>query len=568
MTKDLKASAVLIMGILLLQGCAALTPRKAMEAEGTADSRPANSYYYFAEAQLAKKKADTDRTIYFYKKATESQPDSIYLKKELALEYLRNEEAANALKVVEEMLTLDPENVTGWILYGRIQQKQNLLKEAIRAYSKVIELDKSQENVYMLLGGIYLQQDRLGSAEKLFKTAIQEFPSSYAAHYFLGKVYARQQRPVLAEGEFKQALQIEPALLEPRFELLELYRRQGKTNVIIKTYEEILEKNPGNIRASLELGLFLWKEGRKEEAQRIFIDLGRRSEDHFNVILRVIQNYLEPDRYDDAVIVIEGMLQGAPDSLDLHHLAGVAYYGKKNNEKAFEHFSQVTPESRFYEDSVVHLAFLQRDKGQRDSAVELLEKAVESRPDNADLLYYLATFYEESEDYDMAEDVLKRAIIIEPEETRLHFRLGVVYDKWGKKEDSIQSMKTVIKLDPKHANALNYLGYTYADLGQNLDEAERLVKEALKQKPEDGYITDSLGWVYYQRGEYGKALEILKHAVELVPDDPIILEHLGDAYLKMNDRENALKYYRMSLEKNNKDRLGIEEKIKRLEGEI
>ena len=62
-------------------------------------------------------------------------------------------------------------------------------------------------------------------------------------------------------------------------------------------------------------------------------------------------------------------------------------------------------------------------------------------------------------------------------------------------------MQKVIALDPKHANALNYLGYTYADLGRNLDEAERLVKEALKYKPNDGYITDSLGWVYYKKGQ-------------------------------------------------------------------
>ena len=43
-------------------------------------------------------------------------------------------------------------------------------------------------------------------------------------------------------------------------------------------------------------------------------------------------------------------------------------------------------------------------------------------------------------------------------------------------------MKTVIRLDEKDANALNYLGYTYAELGENLDEAERLIKAALEAK--------------------------------------------------------------------------------------
>jgi Tfp pilus assembly protein PilF len=125
----------------------------------------------------------------------------------------------------------------------------------------------------------------------------------------------------------------------------------------------------------------------------------------------------------------------------------------------------------------------------------------------------------------------------------------------------MEAMRKVIAIDPKHSNALNYLGYTYADLGQNLDEAEKLIKEALKYKPDDGYITDSLGWVYYKKGDFEKALQYLQKAVEIVPDDPIMLEHLGDAYLKLNDKINALKYYKKSLQHKEKDKEELEKKI-------
>jgi tetratricopeptide (TPR) repeat protein len=125
-------------------------------------------------------------------------------------------------------------------------------------------------------------------------------------------------------------------------------------------------------------------------------------------------------------------------------------------------------------------------------------------------------------------------------------------------------MRTVIRLDPKDANALNYLGYTYADLGKNLDEAERLVQEALKHKPEDGYIIDSLGWVYYKKGNYEKALEILEKAVSLVPDDPTILEHLGDAYIKLNDKKKALDIYKKSLLNAQNGKEGLRKKIREI----
>ena len=122
-------------------------------------------------------------------------------------------------------------------------------------------------------------------------------------------------------------------------------------------------------------------------------------------------------------------------------------------------------------------------------------------------------------------------------------------------------MQKVIALDPKNANALNYLGYTYADMGENLDEAESLIREALKHKPDDGYITDSLGWVLYKKGLFQEALIYLEKAVQLTSEDPIILEHLGDAYLKVDDKENALKYYQESLRKKTKDTEIIENKI-------
>jgi Flp pilus assembly protein TadD len=125
-------------------------------------------------------------------------------------------------------------------------------------------------------------------------------------------------------------------------------------------------------------------------------------------------------------------------------------------------------------------------------------------------------------------------------------------------------MKMVIQLSPDDAEALNYLGYTYADLGINLDEAETLIQTALQLKPNDGYITDSLAWVYFKRGNYTEALQLLQKAIKLVPDDPIILEHLGDVYQKLDRKEKAINYYKRSLDNNAKDRDTLKVKIRKL----
>ena len=79
---------------------------------------------------------------------------------------------------------------------------------------------------------------------------------------------------------------------------------------------------------------------------------------------------------------------------------------------------------------------------------------------------------------------------------------------------------------------LNYLGYSWIDQGANLDEGMRMIRRAVEQRPDDGYIVDSLGWAYYRIHNYEEAVKQLERAVELKPDDPTINDHLGDVYWK------------------------------------
>jgi len=60
-----------------------------------------------------------------------------------------------------------------------------------------------------------------------------------------------------------------------------------------------------------------------------------------------------------------------------------------------------------------------------------------------------------------------------------------------------------------------------------------MIKRAVEQRPDDGYIVDSLGWAYFRLGNYEEAVKNLDRAVELKPTDPTINDHLGDAYWKV-----------------------------------
>ena len=124
-------------------------------------------------------------------------------------------------------------------------------------------------------------------------------------------------------------------------------------------------------------------------------------------------------------------------------------------------------------------------------------------------------------------------------------------------------MQKVIDANPHNASALNFLGYTYAEQNKNLDEAEILVRKAIEVKPNDGYITDSLGWVLFQQGRIAEALKTLEKADRLAPDEPVILEHLGDAYLKNAEKQKALEVYQRALESDREEDEEIKDRLRK-----
>jgi len=148
--------------------------------------------------------------------------------------------------------------------------------------------------------------------------------------------------------------------------------------------------------------------------------------------------------------------------------------------------------------------------------------------------------------------------------------LGAMYDDAKNKEKTIAQMQKAIEINPKNAQALNYLGYTWAEMGVRLEEAERLILRALEIEPNDGYFIDSLGWVYYQKGDHQRAVEQLERAVELSNEDAAIVEHLGDAYEKVGKSDKALERYRQALKNAKEEELAkrLREKIARLEKKI
>ena len=90
--------------------------------------------------------------------------------------------------------------------------------------------------------------------------------------------------------------------------------------------------------------------------------------------------------------------------------------------------------------------------------------------------------------------------------------------------------------------------YCWIDQGINLEEGMRLIRRALEQRPDDGFIVNSLGWAYYRISNYDEAVKQLERAVELKPDDATIHDHLGDAYWRTGRKADARVQWRQAID--------------------
>ena len=178
-----------------------------------------------------------------------------------------------------------------------------------------------------------------------------------------------------------------------------------------------------------------------------------------------------------------------------------------------------------------------------NDALAVLQDILRQRPAWVDAHVATGDILRQEKKYSKAvaaySNALKHTAADKAENWAIHYSRGIAFDRDKKWDAAEQDFKKALELRPNDPNVLNYLGYSYLDRGVKVPEARKLIEDAYKQRPNDGYIIDSFGWALYMSGEYEQAVISLEKAIEASPSDGTINEHLGDAYWKMGRRNEA-----------------------------
>jgi tetratricopeptide (TPR) repeat protein len=225
-------------------------------------------------------------------------------------------------------------------------------------------------------------------------------------------------------------------------------------------------------------------------------------------------------------------------------------------DRAIEAYQTIGASSTRYLAVQQKIAALMVDQGQKTQAIEtlrgLIALATLSPAQKIDTLMQIGDIYRENEDFKPALAAYNQAIELidgppRAEHWDLLYARGMTLERLKRWDEAERDLEAALKFQPEHPYILNYLGYSWADQGINLDQAMKLLLKAVAIVPDDGYITDSVGWVYYRQGKFDEAVKYLERAVELLPYDATVNDHLGDAYWQVGRKREANFQWRRAL---------------------
>lgn len=418
---------------------------------------------------------------------------------------------------------------------------------------------------YLNLAYFYLKQLKKPElAVKYAEQAVTVDPKNFTGYQTLFEVYMALKQKKEAESTLLKAEKLESK--DPNFWLslvdlaIELYSNNQESfpPQRVADVDPLLKKaadyavNDGNIYARIADDYVLIDQ--VASAIPFYLRTLELNKENADVRYKLAQSFLKTGQRDQAIRSLEEMVKANPLKFEIYEFLARLYEEAGNKARALANYEQALLLAPNQPENYLHTAGVELELKQYDRAISTLEEARRRFPVpqiTYSLAIALSTAKRFSDALPIFEAALQDAQSNEEEllDGNFYFNYGATAEQAGLVEKAATLLKKSIELDPsKAAQAYNYLGYMWVDRNMNLDEAGLMIKKALEIEPENGAYLDSLGWFYFKKGDFNRAVAELLHAADLIdPPDPVVYEHIGDAYHSLGDGPQALSFWQKAL---------------------
>src|SRR5713101_1853091 len=438
------------------------------------------------------------------------------------------------------------------------------VEDAVKLAERVIQVDKNDRIARLVLGVRAIKQKQYPVARRELAFLIRTPTTDLAATLLSAWTQASPTEAKLATDSIDKLAGADWYAIFKDLHSALILDVAGQKKEAAKRFERSYKLDPTALRVAQSYGSFLSRQGNNAEALKVFVAFDETLPRH----PLIVEATNEVKAGKKLAVMVDTPQAGAAEALyglgaalgrrggeDLgliylqlalylapsHPLAllslGDLYEAMKKPELANKTYERVPLNSPLQRNAQIQLALNLDALDRTDEAKASLEKLIAANPTDLEAIMALGNVLRGRKQFAECADVYSKGVdtISKPEKSNwvIHYFRGICYERakqWAKAETDL---KKSLELYPEQPHVLNYLGYSWIDQGLNLDEGMRMIKRAVEQRADDGYIVDSLGWAYYRLGNIEEAVKQLERAVELKPEDPTINDHLGDAYWRI-----------------------------------
>jgi tetratricopeptide (TPR) repeat protein len=508
------------------------TASLAATAMETAQSLSGN----YLAGRSATQAKDSASAAAYLEAAMKQDPGNPGIVEQLFLMRLTNGDVAAAEQLAPDVLKYNSQHrmarlVTGLKAFRDKKYEEARASFAEAAYTPLGELTSTMLTAWTYVGEGSLnaalkELDKLDSNENFAN--FKSFQSALVADYL--------NSPVRAEAAYRKAYSQGSGSLRVVQAYGNYLERSGKFDEAAKVYDDFLAKTddyPLVAKTKADLAL-----KQKPEA---FVSSPERGVGETLSSLAAIMN--DDQSIDIALLYSRLALDHGANQVVTQTMLGDVLSGMKRYEDSIAAYEAVPADSPLRAAADLEIAANLQQLDRNAEAEVRLKSILAKDPKNFDARVALGSLNRFSEKFDKAVEEYDAALKLLPSIGKNHWRIvydrAICYERLNQWDKAEADFRKALELQPDEPNVLNYLGYSLIDKKLKLDEAIAMVKKAVELKPNEGFFVDSLGWAYFQMGDFDQALPQLERAVDLKAGDPIIAEHLGDAYWRIGRKLEA-----------------------------
>ena len=492
----------------------------------------------YLAALTANNSRDLSAAALYYDRALEADPDNVALIERAFILKLADGDIDGSTKFTGTILEKDPQNRFARLALGAIALKEKSFKKAAKEFNQI------QEGPLARLTGALLYAWTL-AADKNFDEALEsldtlEGPEWYETFrlYHIGLIAEAAGNIELADKNLKAAHEADKNVLRTaeayaRFQIRNDMAEEGKE--LVKQLTERVANRPSLDELNANIAedkkpkrlIMTTQQGAMEVLFGLGSAIGREGGEEISYVYLNLAAYLDPENA-------------------LPRLAlGELLEADERYQRAIDNYDAISDTSVHKTNSIIRAAFAYNTLEKLEKARGIMLDLIKEQPDNLIAISSYGNILRAHELYDESREVYTRGIKQinanpEPQHWGLYYSRGITNERTKRWEEAEADFRQALELSPDQPQVLNYLGYSFIDMGLNYEESIDMIKTAVRLRPNDAFIIDSLGWAYYKLKDYENAVLHLERAVEFRPQDPILNDHLADAYWHVGRKLEAI----------------------------